>query len=145
MGKTQVGGAIAKQGPNNSKRGFASHPENINKAGRPSAGMAHAEWLRANLFDVPIRFNAEDKLPLPILKRIRELPTAIKGRVKTYGNLGDAMDFMDWLMGDATKGTVLKDRGYGKCPQPITGEDGGPLQVQTVVQFVGCGVKASPD
>jgi hypothetical protein len=36
----------------------------------------------------------------------------------------------------------LYERWQGKVTQPLTGEDGGPLQFQTVVQFVGCGVKA---
>jgi len=82
--------------------------------------MAHAEWLRANLFEVPL--SDLGKLPLPIQKRLREMPDAIRSRLTTFGNLGDAMDFMDWLMGNAQSGATLKDRGYGKCPQPITGD-----------------------
>lgn len=124
MSKT---GVVNQPGSNGKKLGGATGKgfmpgKSGNPNGRPSAGMAHAEWLRANLFDVPIPAAELDKLPLPIQKRIRELPGAIKGRIKTFGNLGDAMDFMDWLMGDSTKGTTLKDRGYGKCPQPITGD-----------------------
>jgi hypothetical protein len=87
--------------------------------------MAHAEWLRANLFDVPLA--GIDKLPLPIQKRLREMPDAIRSRLTTFGNLGDAMDYMDWLMGDAGKGTTLKERAYGKCPQPITDGEGGSV------------------
>jgi hypothetical protein len=46
------------------------------------------------------------------------------------------------IKGDVGAATWCRDTAYGKPVQAITGEDGGPLQVQTVVQFVGCGVKA---
>ena len=49
----------------------------------------------------------------------------------------------DTLDGNDFSRREKNDRMYGKPKQEITGEDGGPLQVQTVVQFVGCGVKAT--
>jgi hypothetical protein len=51
---------------------------------------------------------------------------------------------MAWLQAanDPDARNKLQDRIEGKVSQPITGEDGGPLQVQTLVSFVGCGVKA---
>jgi hypothetical protein len=46
------------------------------------------------------------------------------------------------IKGDVGAATWCRDTAYGKPVQAITGEDGGPLHVQTLVSFVGCGVKA---
>ena len=66
---------------------------------------------------------------------------AIWPKTKT---IREFVSHMAWLQAanDADARNKLQDRIEGKVCQPITGEDGGPVQVSTLVQFVGCGVKA---
>jgi hypothetical protein len=67
---------------------------------------------------------------------------AIWPKTKT---IREFVSHMAWLQAanDSDARNKLQDRIEGKVSQPITGEDGGPLQVQTLVSFVGCGVKAA--
>jgi hypothetical protein len=113
-----------------------------NPKGRPKKGELELDRLNERYGSkLP---NDRAWMPKPWQAALSVADKLWPGKQRTFQDLADAARLIRSLSDEATAKN-LDERRFGKATQPITGKDGEPLQVQTVVQFVGCGVKAATD
>jgi hypothetical protein len=67
---------------------------------------------------------------------------ALRHAERAIGRLARLMDEADTDTAKISACKEILDRAYGKAPQAITGEDGGPIQNEVIVRIIEAGIGA---
>ena len=87
-----------------------------------------------NIFYLSEILRSEINNPCPPLLRKKLSAIMPEGEVLTIGQAVVAATLMNMMKGNGTAINTIWDRLEGKVPLPITGSDGGPLQVDVDVR-----------
>lgn len=121
----------------NKPKGFAAHPENINRDGRPKKEKCITDALRRIAkHDLP------EQLPQQWQKIVNVLEPLV-GKPKTFADLLAFQMWWDSLDGNDRVAREIVDRLEGKTAQPLVGDSDFDALVPPI-QFIGCtGPKAN--